>query len=408
MSELTRDVARRIIDVVGAHGVPPEYGFQFFSVGFEPYLTTIEEEYLSSFIPQGGSAFKLVVGMYGGGKTHLLYSIRDIAWKHNFVVSYVTLRSGESPFHRLDLVYAAIARGILPPLSPDELLSGFEHGIASFLRGWYAAKFQELRARGLSGDLLYSELEAEVERLTGVESLSFLRAVKAAFRALAQRREDDFESICQWLIGESYDRRTHSRHGILQRIDKSTAFMMIRSLVQCLRQMGYNGFVVLFDEAERVPSLSTRQREQHLSNLREIIDACGHTSFQGTMIFYAVPDDSFLEGRTQIYEALKQRLDTVFGKLNPSGVRIDLESVVSDPVDFLTAIGHKLARIYEIAYGIQFREEYLPAAITTVANFAVDQRYADEGYKRLFVKTMVKALHHLRQKGVPPSVDDLR
>lgn len=324
MSELTQDVARRIIDTVGAHGVPPEYGFQFFTVGFEPYLTIIEDEYLSSFIPRGGSAFKLVVGMYGGGKTHLLYSIRDIAWKHNFVVSYVTLSSGESPFHRLELVYAAIARGILPPLTPEELLSGFEKGMASFLRGWYATKFQELRSRGLSGESLYSELEAEAERLTGVESLSFLRAVKAAFRAIAQRREDDFESVCQWLSGESYDRRIHSRHGILQRIDKSTAFTMMRSLVQCVRQMGYNGFVVLFDEAERVPSLSTRQREQHLSNLREIIDACGHTSFQGTMIFYAVPDDSFLDGRTQIYEALKQRLDTVFGGLNPSGVRIDL------------------------------------------------------------------------------------
>ncbi|MEW6047352.1 MAG: BREX system ATP-binding domain-containing protein [Bacillota bacterium] len=408
MSELTQAVARRIIDTVGAHGVPPEYGFQFFSVGFEPYLAIIEDEYLSSFIPQGGSAFKLVIGMYGGGKTHLLYSIRDVAWKHNFVVSYVTLSPGESPFHRLDLVYGAIARGILPPLTPEELLSGFEYGMASFLRGWYAMKFQECRSKGLSGEALYSELEADVERLSGVESLSFLRAIKASLRALAQRREDDFENICQWLTGESYDRKTHSRHGILQRIDRSTAFTMIRSLVQCLRQMGYNGLVVLLDEAERVPSLSTRQRDQHLSNLREVIDACGHTSFQGAMIFYAVPDDNFLEGRTQIYEALKQRLDTVFGGLNPAGVRINLESVVSDPVEFLVSIGQKLAEVYRVAYGCQFRDEHLAATITNVAGFAADQRYADEGYKRLFVKTIVRALHHLRQKGVPPSVDDLR
>lgn len=81
---------------------------------------------------------------------------------------------------------------------------------------------------------------------------------------------------------------------------------------------------------------------------------------------------------------------------------------MSDPVEFLVSIGHKLARVYQIAYAVQFREEYLPATITTVAKLAVDQRYADEGYKRLFVKTMVRALHHLRQKGVPPSADDLR
>ena len=43
--------------------------------------------------------------------------------------------------------------------------------------------------------------------------------------------------------------------------------------------------------------------------------------------YSTVPDESFLEGRTNVYEALNQRLATVFeNELNPTGVKIDLEN----------------------------------------------------------------------------------
>jgi hypothetical protein len=66
--DLDSGVARRIIETVGTHGVPPEYGFQYFTAGLDPYLSVIEKEYLASFIREGGSAFKMVVGAYGGGR----------------------------------------------------------------------------------------------------------------------------------------------------------------------------------------------------------------------------------------------------------------------------------------------------------------------------------------------------
>ena len=136
MNKLSPPIARAIIERVGGPGEPPEYGCHFFSAGLEPYLTILDEEYLSSFIKDGGASFKMVVGVYGGGKTHFLFCLRDLAWAQNFVVSYVSLKAGESPFHRLELVYAAIARGLLPPLTPEELLSGQEKGMGAFLRGW--------------------------------------------------------------------------------------------------------------------------------------------------------------------------------------------------------------------------------------------------------------------------------
>lgn len=408
MNDLRSDIARRIIDTVGANGIPPEYGFQYFTEGLDPYLSIIKGEYLASFIKHGGSAFKMVVGVYGGGKTHFLYCVREIAWEHKFVVSYVSLSPGESPFHKLELVYQAIVKGLVPTLTLDERLSGYEKGIVSFLRSWYSTKNQEFRKMGLSGEELRKELLEYIEHIGGIESISFANAVKSAFGALLDKKEEDFINICQWLTGEGYDRRIHGRYGILQKIDKTTAFPMIRSLVRWIREIDYSGLVILLDEAERVPSLSTKQKELHLNNLREVIDACGHTNFQGVMIFYAVPDENFLEGRTQIYEALKQRVATVFDEFNPTGVKIELEKIAIEPVEFLKKVGRKLRQIYEIAYNHKFDDAKTENTIKIAADSAYEERYGDIGYKRLFVQRCINGFHFLRQRGISPSPEDIK
>ena len=228
MSELDAIDAKRVIELVGSSGVPPDYGFQFFTAGLDPYLKIIEGEYLATFIKQGGSTFKMIVGVYGGGKTHFLYCVRDLAWAHNFVVSYVSLSPGESPFHKLELVYKSIVRGLIAPLSAQELLSGYEQGIMSFIRGWYSQQYQEYSNLGFTGEELRQELSNQISSLEGISSISFSNAVKAAFTALLNHRDEEFIQICQWLSGEGYDVRVHKKIGILQRIDKTTAFVMLR------------------------------------------------------------------------------------------------------------------------------------------------------------------------------------
>ncbi len=393
---LTKVVARKIIDIVAGPGEPPPYGFQFFSAGLGPYLQTIEEEYLASFIRDGGSAFKMIVGEYGSGKTHFLYSVQELAWNHNFVVSYIVLSPQHTPFHKLELVYQAIVSNLAYPQSPEELLSGYERGISALLRSWFADRCSELEGAGLSGDDLRQELAAYLANLPAFDSISFSRAVKQAFSALLKNADDDFENIVQWLNGEGYIRAVHSPFGILQRIDKSTAFSMIRSLVQWVRSMGYSGLVVLMDEGERVSSMTTKQREILLNNLRELIDECGHAHFQNSFFVYAVPDENFLEGRAQIYEALKQRLATIFEIPNPAGVKIYLDRIWTDPVQHLGEIGRNLARIYNRAYDLDLNKLGAEPIIDRIASASYEQRFAAEGYKRFFVQHVVKAFGLLR------------
>jgi hypothetical protein len=249
---------------------------------------------------------------------------------------------------------------------------------------------------------------AHIESLDNSSSLSFAKAVKSALLSLNRQDDDSFTLICQWLNGEGYIRKEHSRFDILEKIDKTTASKMIHSMSQMLRAMGFSGVVILFDEAEQKSSMSSKQRGILQSNLRELIDSCGHSDFKSIMIFYAVPDLSFLEGTTQVYEALKQRLSTVYDDINPTGVQIDLEHSVNDPIPFLTDVGMKLARIYEIAYKCELSKSELKETLELVATHAHEERFGDTGYKRLFVKLVVHAFHFLHKQKTAPSIDDLR
>ncbi len=395
MTELTPIVARRILDQLAGPGQPPEVGLDLITAGLEPYLSVIENDYLSSYIAEGGSSFKLVVGVYGGGKTHLLYCVRERAWNQGYATAYVALSPSECPFHRLEDVYRAIARALTPPLSQEELLSGVERGIVNFIRIWYQDTKRRLEAEGFSGDELDAELVNATTRLEGIESLSFARAVAAAFRALQEGRGQDFDDVCQWLTGEGYDAKVHRRHGILERIDKSTAFRMIRSLIGWVKEAGYKGLVVLLDEAERIPSMTSRQSDLLLNNLRQLIDECGHTHFRGALVLYAVPDETFLNGRTQTYEALRQRLGTVLDPAgSPYGVKIDLENSVVEPEELLVEVGTKIVSLYETVHGPLDPVDALNT-VTQVAAQAAGERFGDTGYKRLFVQRLIPALRTL-------------
>ena len=63
--------------------------------------------------------------------------------------------------------------------------------------------------------------------------------------------------------------------------------------------------------------MTSKQKELMLANLREMVDQCGASSFANTMVFYAIPNEQFLtEGRSPAYEALRQRIQTVFDYTN--------------------------------------------------------------------------------------------
>jgi hypothetical protein len=400
----SQDIARRIVMRLGESGTPPDIGVSHFTVGLESILETLDDEYLGPEFGAVGklqlSAFKLVVGSYGGGKTHLLYSIRDLAWRRGFVASYVPLSPSECPFDRLDLVYKQTVANLMYPQQEGEEFVFGDSGVEAFFKSLFVDKRASMAAETADEEQLSEMLHEYARTIAGTESGSVSHAARAAFVSQIKGDDETFEAATRWLKGEGYDRKLHGPLGITEKIDKASAFRMLRSIAQLLNVLGFSGLVLLFDEAERALSLqSSKSRIAALDNLRQLVDECGNARLPSCMIFYAVPNSQdLLGGGAPVYEALRGRLEKIFRQDNPTAPQIDLESLDLEPTELLRRIGGRLAKIYGIAYGIELNTAAAEHNASVVAQEAHEMRYADIGYRRLFVKNFMEALHHMRRE----------
>jgi len=399
---MDRQLARAIINKLGSTGTPPEFGIEHFTVGLEPYLKVIEDEYLDGILKYNLSSFKLITGNYGGGKTHFLYTVRDLAFRHNYCVAYVSLNPTECPFDKLELVYKGIAANLIAPRpqmgtvhagtvpAADVPTAVWDKGIESVVRKWHDDQ-RKLHDRT-------DTLRKYLETLPTTESTSFSNAVRGAFASLLAEDGEGFNDVVQWLKGEDVAKEVRVQHRISERIDKATAFRVLRSLIQWVHAIGHTGLILLFDEAERGMSISSsRDKRRALDNLRQLVDECGNSRLPGAMVFYAVPDENLLlEGSGGVYEALKQRLRSAFNETNPVGVRINLEELGIEPAEFLKRLGVRLADLFESAYEVKLAEAKRDAVIRALADLAVSAFAFDVGYRRLFVVSVLDAFHQLR------------
>jgi hypothetical protein len=385
-----RQLARAIINKLGSTGTPPEFGIEHFTVGLEPYLKVIEDEYFDGILKYNLSSFKLIIGNYGGGKTHFLYTVRDLAFRHNYCVAYVSLNPTECPFDKLELVYKGIAASLIAPRPADAPTAVWDKGIESVVRKWHDDQ-RKLHDRTDS-------LRKYLETLPTTESTSFSNAARGAFASLLAEDGEGFSDVVQWLKGEDVSKEVRVQHRISERIDKATAFRVLRSLIQWVHAIGYTGLILLFDEAERGMSISSsRDKRRALDNLRQLVDECGNSRLPGAMVFYAVPDENLLfEGTGGVYEALKQRLRSAFNETNPVGVRINLEELGIEPTEFLKRLGARLADLFEAAYEMKLGEAKRDAIVRALADLAVSAFAFDVGYRRLFVVSVLDAFHQLR------------
>lgn len=397
LENLDPKLAKKIINAIGSAGQPPVYGYQYFSAGLDSYLTTLDEEYLSDFVKDGGSAFKLVVGAFGGGKTHFLYHIQNLAWKRGYMTSYIQLSANTTPFHKLEAVYSAIAENLMYDQPPLDSFGQYKRGIGDVIQKWYSSESTKITSDPRP---TLREVESYLKTIGQYDSISFQNAVRLAFHALYSGDDGTFNVLMQWLKGETTPSKELKDLRIVETINKTNAFKMIRCLIRWIEQLGYTGLVILMDEAEQKVGLSTKDKATQLSNLRELIEACSTGFIEKTLIFYAVPDEKFLEGKTGIYDAVRDRLATVFyGYNNPTGTKIILDNLASqgqNPIEILTEIGQKISKIYEVAYKITIPSVKKEKVIAQIANDSYEARYGEIGYMRLFVQSMVKELHQIK------------
>jgi len=325
ISSLPRDQANRIISAL-RKGTPPEGATELFSVG-RGKLCSYFDNKLKEVKEYGISDVKFVSADWGQGKSHFLDLLRDIALKHNFVVSKVDLRSQSLPFDQLPLVIQGIMTKIVTPKVR-------ENGLEALLDEWCESNksntdeevFLSLKNLGIFPDM----------RLKLIEY----------FRHYHGREYQGCSQVLRWFEGKETKSKTFKDIG-----------EYIRSLVVLIRSLGYSGFVVMLDEAEAITSLSRiSRRDLANENIRQIIDNDSNT--EGFyFIFASTP--TFLSGEdergAQSYPALWRRISDPLPNFridSPEKVIVELPKLTAE--EFFQ-ISQKIKKIYEKSIGKEFK-----------------------------------------------------
>lgn len=327
--EMEPPTRKRAFNIVSRlrEGVPPPEDVFFFSIGREELLDYFERvlDEIAAFDQQG---VKFIQADYGHGKTHFLDMLAQLALSRNFVVSIVTLDREKAPFNKLEMVIPLIMHGIMTP-------SARQNGLRRLLEEWAE------RARGADRNTILRQIDED----EGLQLLFPDFRLKLAEYALAQNRQggpcfEDCLQIEKWFRGEETKSKTFR---------SVPAFLT--AFVQFVRHLGYNGFVVMLDEAESITLLSRiTNRDQANENLRQIIDNQDLDGFY--FVFASTP--SFLGGEddrgAKTYPALWRRISDPLGQIGQRALdKIIVELPALSEEEFVQ-LARRIKTIYQIAY----------------------------------------------------------
>lgn len=390
-------ICRHILQRLGESGQPPEYGVRRINVGNESYLKVLEHEYFEHQLRMGAS-FKLVQGYFGGGKTHFLYCVRELAWDRGFATSVVELSPTECPYDDSFKVYCAVVRRIA--LKPASVLGSASYGLGDLLRNVVDDRVDHALGQGLAGEQEINRAKKAVDHWlqttvsrTPCESHSFRQAVVGFARAYLDQNYEHEQLLEAWLLGEPVPPGDLKELGVYEQLGKSNGFTMMRCLTQMIVGLGIPGTVLLFDEVDRNLSVSAKRSQIIGDNLRQVIDLCGRHQLPNTLFMYAVPPE-FMRNVVPDYPALYQRLKSPvpLSVRSPQAVLIDLERLDLEPVELLTQIGARLIEVFETARGVEMDQDLQSKNARALAMACVNS-YFEVNHRRLFVKNWVDFLY---------------
>lgn len=222
------------------------------------------EESLEAIADGAGVEPIIISATFGAGKTHLLNYLQSLAEREGFVTSYVVI-SPEMPLGNGHLVVKALTEAAHAPGQTGKALRALAAGLRTdsdpyrAVQEWARTARLDDRFRALLHlyEAYRADEELRVEILNDFEGRPLLKTV------IKNRLKLIGEAAAYDLNGPRNPLLAHDR---------------IRLLAQLFRACGCKGWVVLFDEMERVAKFSLNQRlaaYQELGWWREAAEQAG-------------------------------------------------------------------------------------------------------------------------------------
>ena len=286
-------------------GVVPRTGIQHIQVGRAKEIEAIFKDI--NRIAQGGSAFRLIIGEYGSGKTFFLNVIRSIALEKKLVAVNADL----SPDRRIH-ASAGQARNLYSELMRNMATRTRPQGnaLTAVVERFVNSAQQEAEKTGTSvSSVINDRLSSLAEHVGGYD---FAKVIEAYWRGHENDDDELKSNAIRWLRAE-YSTKTDARKalGVGAFISDNSFYSSLKLMSLLVKQAGYEGLLVVLDEMVNLYKLNSKQaRTSNYEQILGMLNDCLQGTAEHLGFLLGGTPEFLLDPRKGLYsyEALQSRL----------------------------------------------------------------------------------------------------
>jgi len=286
-------------------GVTPKIGIQHIQVGRVHEVKALYQDIQR--ISEGGSAFRLIIGEYGSGKTFFLSVIRSIALSEKLITVHADL----APDRRIHAssgqarnLYSELMRNLSTRNKPDG------NALASVVERFVTVARQEADSNQVSvSSIIHKRLSSLTELVGGYD---FAKVIDAYWIGHEEDNDTLKTNAIRWLRAE-YNTKTDAKKdlGVRSIISDASFYDALKLMSLFVRQAGYSGLLVNLDEMVNLYKLSSTQaRTSNYEQILRILNDCLQGTAEHIGFLLGGTPEFLLDPRKGLYsyEALQSRL----------------------------------------------------------------------------------------------------
>ena len=286
-------------------GVTPRSGLQHIQVGRSKEIETLLKDI--ERIKDDGSAFRLIIGEFGSGKSFFLQLIRMIALEKGLVTVHADL----SPDRRIHAtggqarsLYAELMHNLSTRTKPEG------NGLVSIVERFITEVRKEADKTSESVENIIAKRLNHLNEFVG--GYDFATVISLYWKGHENDNEQLKSDAIRWLRAE-FTTRTDARKvlGVRNIIDDANFYDYLKLMSLFVKQAGYQGLLVNLDEMVNLYKLSSSQaRVSNYEQILRILNDCLQGSAQNIGFILGGTPEFLLDPRKGLYsyEALQSRL----------------------------------------------------------------------------------------------------
>lgn len=308
MSNITPREQTAILNSLST-GLVPQIGLHHLAVGRKPELQTLSGDLES--IKQGGSAFRIVTGPIGAGKTFVTHLLRGIALENRVVVLSADLGVNHR-LHATDSRGRALISSLMANVCTKANPTG--KGLPPLMESWISGLGFDLGDQNGTPEAMKERIFNALRPLKDYPGgFEFAQVIVQYYEGHVNDNPALQDAALRWLRAE-YSTKTEARQdlGVRRIIGDEDVYASLKLFSAFCKLAGYQGVWVMLDELSaltyRLPH--ARARQANVQVLLTIINDCIQGGASGLGFLLAGTPDTLSDADRGLFTipALRSRL----------------------------------------------------------------------------------------------------